>query len=71
MVKLSRNFKAPKAKDIEQWKKVEFLVKHGFYFQSVYDHQEKGIYTMAKYPETMKDAVEFVTAYKDQAREDW
>ncbi len=37
MVALNRKFSAPKAKDIDQWEKVQFLVNHGFLFQSVYE----------------------------------
>ena len=69
MVMLSRNFSAPKIKDVEQWKKVEFLVGHGFYFQSIYDCQRRGVYTKARYPDTMQEARDFVVAYEDQAIE--
>jgi hypothetical protein len=32
---LNRKFKAPKASDLKQWDKVERLVRHGFFFESV------------------------------------
>ena len=32
---LNRKFKAPKMSDIKQWDKVERLVRHGFFFESV------------------------------------
>ena len=30
---LGRNFKAPKKLDTAQWRKVAYLIQHGFYFQ--------------------------------------
>jgi hypothetical protein len=34
-IRLDRKFKAPKSSDIKQWRKVESLVRHGFWFESV------------------------------------
>lgn len=34
-IALNRKFKAPKASDDKQWSKVEKLVRHGFFFESV------------------------------------
>ena len=58
-VPLNRKFKPPRADDAEQWKKVEYLVRHGFRFQSIYDSAGNCI----AYPETLKEAVEFVKSY--------
>jgi DNA-directed RNA polymerase subunit RPC12/RpoP len=58
-VGLSRNFKAPRADDVKQWKKVAFLVKHGFRFFHQYD--AAGL--LVAYPSTMSEAKEFVARY--------
>jgi DNA-directed RNA polymerase subunit RPC12/RpoP len=51
-------FKPPKADDVKQWKKVEFLYQHGFWFQSVPN---------AFYPKTLEEAKLFVDKYKEFA----
>jgi len=48
---LSRKFKAPRKNDLAQWKKVEYLVRNGFYFEPIGE----------PYPKTLRDAMEFVT----------
>lgn len=58
-VMLSRKFSAPKASDLEQWKKVEFLVAHGFVFQSI--REPNGL--SVSYPSTLADAKAFVAKY--------
>lgn len=67
MVRLSRKFSAPAAVDTLQWKKVQFLVEHGFLFQSVYEPTESGGRQKASYPATYEQAKEFVVAFKSQA----
>ncbi|MBA3461469.1 MAG: hypothetical protein H0T46_16025 [Deltaproteobacteria bacterium] len=59
-VALSRKFKAPSRADEEQWRKVEFLYRHGFRFQSVYDKTGR----VVRYPESLKEARDFVRRYK-------
>jgi hypothetical protein len=54
---LSRKFKAPARTDIAQWKKVEYLVRHGFRFFS-----EGGLHAAA-YPKTLAEARAFVRKY--------
>jgi len=61
---LSRKFSAPKSVDTEQWKKVEYLVAHGFFFQSVYEQREDGGYYKVAYPKTLAEAHEFISTYK-------
>jgi hypothetical protein len=58
-VGLSRNFKAPRVGDFKQWKKVAFLVKHGFTFFHQYDANGNRV----AYPATMSEAKEFVVRY--------
>lgn len=60
MEMLSRKFSAPKAKDIPQWKKVQYLVEHGFRFQSVRE-AESG--QLVKYPATLEEAKAFVQRF--------
>ena len=61
-------FRPPKKRDDKQWKKVEFLVSHGFLFQKVYC-KEGPVWYREKYPSTLEQAKEFVVKYKDQAFE--
>ena len=65
MTQLSRKFKAPKRSDTAQWKKVQFLVDHGFRFYSVYEKTERGSSRVA-YPRTLEEAREFVKGHKLQ-----
>lgn len=65
---LSRKFSAPKTNDIEQWKKVEFLVMHGFLFQPVHELREDGYSYRANYPSTLAEARSFVITFKNQAK---
>jgi hypothetical protein len=68
MVNVGRHFKAPKKSDIAQWKKVKFLVKHGFVFQHVYETREDGrVYYQVDYPKTLEEARQFVVLYASQA----
>jgi hypothetical protein len=55
---LSRRFKPPAKSDLAGWRKVEYLVHHGFYFQS---------FGFARYPKTLAEAREFVKKYKQHA----
>jgi hypothetical protein len=62
---LGRHFKAPKKSDSAQWKKVEFLVDHGFLFQKI--RLDKNGYESVPYPDTLAEAKEFVEKYKQYA----
>ena len=72
MILLPHRFRPPKKTDEEKWKTVKFLIENGFYYQHVYkdrryiklDVHENYI----SYPETLKEAKEFVEKYRDQAR---
>ncbi len=65
LVRLNSNFFAPKESDKKQWKKVEYLIDHGFLFQHVYQNKWGGSYVA--YPETLAEAKEFVIKYKHWA----
>ena len=74
MTELYHLFQPPKQTDIKKWNVVKFLVENGFRYYHVWEkvfRNEKGeIYgteNYAKYPETMKDAKEFIELYKEQA----
>ena len=56
---LDRKFKAPRSGDHEQWAKVEYLVRHGFRFQSVYGPDGKVI----AYPTRLHEAEAFVARH--------
>jgi hypothetical protein len=66
-IRLSRRFSTPAAMDVLQWKKVQFLVAHGFLFQSVYEPTESGGQQRTNYPATFEQAKEFVVTFKSQA----
>jgi hypothetical protein len=55
-VVLGRKFRPPPANDVRQWEKVEYLVRHGFVFQTVHDDVGRPV----RYPATLKQAQEFV-----------
>ena len=59
LVRLSRKFAAPKARDIAQWKKIEFLVNNGFLFYSAYERIGEAFH-LVPYPKTLVEAREFV-----------
>jgi hypothetical protein len=65
MVLLNRKFSAPAATDKAQWRKVEFLVEHGFVFQTVYETPRGG--KAVSYPATLEEAKGFVVTYAAQA----
>ena len=62
---LGRHFKAPKKSDTAQWKKVEFLVDHGFVFQKI--RLDSNSYESVPYPETLSEAKDFVIKYREWA----
>ena len=64
---LSRKFSAPRSSETEQWRKVRFLVDHGFFFQSVYEIRADGHNYRVMYPRTLAEAKEFVIKYKAQS----
>jgi len=65
LVMLSRKFSAPKMTDIDQWRKVEYLVRHGFRFQSIHEPPNG---SLVRYPATLAEAKLFVEEYADRVR---
>jgi hypothetical protein len=63
---LSRKFSAPKSRDLAQWRKIEFLVAHGFRFYSVYEPSSTGGLRKVRYPDTLAEAKLFVKTFKPQ-----
>lgn len=61
LIPLNRKFKAPKKTAIEEWEVVKYLVNAGFFYQSIYLENGK----TTNYPKTIKEAKEFVVAYKN------
>lgn len=58
---LSHMFKPPKKTDAKKWNVVKYLVESGFNYSHTYDLIAPGVYKqLGKYPETMKEAAEFV-----------
>ena len=65
MVMLSRKFSAPRMTDVEQWRKVEFLVSHGFRFQSMHE-QPSG--SLVDYSATLAEAKLLVERHAGRVR---
>jgi DNA-directed RNA polymerase subunit RPC12/RpoP len=61
---LGRKFCPPKAAQIEQWKKVQYLAEHGFLFHSLWVPIEPGVKLLVKYPKTLAEAKRFVVQYQ-------
>ncbi|GAB3030468.1 hypothetical protein GCM10027285_11360 [Oleiagrimonas citrea] len=57
-----RHFKAPRQDDIKQWKKVRFLIEHGFRFQKI--RTGPGHHDTVPYPDTLEEARTFVVTYR-------
>ncbi|MDT0628495.1 hypothetical protein [Alteromonas sp. W364] len=64
-INLGRNFKPPKKSDTAQWKKVKYLVEHGFIFQKI--RVEPSTLDSIPYPDTLAEAKEFVVKYRKWA----
>ncbi len=62
---LGRHFKPPKQSDVKQWRKIAFLIAHGFYFQKI--RSSCNVHETVEYPDTLEQAKEFVLRYKDHA----
>jgi hypothetical protein len=65
MERLSRKFSAPKSTDLMQWRKVQYLVEHGFRFHTAFVPVAPGVMRSVDYPRTLQEAkafVEFVAA---------
>jgi len=63
LVILGRKFHTPKSTNRAQWRKVQLLVKHGFFFQSVYR-----AFIAVSYPRTLAEVPAFVAEFKSQAQ---
>ena len=64
-----RHFKPPKKSDDSQRKKVQYLVDHGFIFQTIYEQRDGLGYYKVSYSKTLTEAKEFVVKFKSQACE--
>jgi hypothetical protein len=65
MERLSRKFSAPKSTDLMQWRKVQYLVEHGFRFHTAYVPVALGVSQSVDYPRTLQEVrtfVEFIAA---------
>lgn len=73
MIFILSHFRPPKKSDDKSWEVVEFLIKHGFYFQHIYqeglsDYFKRSVNNYISYPTNIRDAQEFVEKYKQHAR---
>jgi len=62
---LGRNFKAPRKNDLSQWKKIAYLIEHGFIFQKI--RTDKNSFNSIPYPKTLAEAKVFVKKYRAHA----
>lgn len=60
MERLSRKFSAPKSSDRMQWRKVQYLVEHGFRFHTAFVQVAPGVARSVDYPRTLREARDFV-----------
>jgi DNA-directed RNA polymerase subunit RPC12/RpoP len=67
MLLLPHRFRPPKKDDDTKWNTVAYLLKNGFYYQHIYELID-GINQTVAYPESLKDAKEFVEKYRNQAK---
>ena len=68
MILLSHRFRAPKKTDLKTWETVKYLIENGFPFQHIYKIEDgKLTNEYAEFPNSMKEAKEFVEIYKEQA----
>jgi hypothetical protein len=66
-VRADIRFRTPRKSDDKQWKKVEFLFQHGFYFQKVYRLISQGMHLRVRYPRDLAEARGLVAEFKAQA----
>jgi len=65
MTLMTYRFRPPKKEDLKSWEISEFLSKHGFIYQSIFETPSGGTYI--KYPKTKRDAKDFVIRYREQS----
>lgn len=70
---MDHKFKPPKKGDLKKWQVVKYLAENGFIYQHVYKKTEiesniiVSYQNYTSYPETLKEAKDFVEKYKAQA----
>lgn len=73
MEELSQLFQPPKQSDKKKWDVVKLLVDNGFKYHHIWEEEFKNVkgeiiryQNYAKYPESLKDAEEFLEKYKNR-----
>lgn len=59
---VDQKFRPPKKSDKKGWELAEYLIKHGFVFQRITGDN----HVYVSYPQTLREAKEFVEKYKDK-----
>ena len=72
---VTHRFRPPKQSETKKWEVAKFLMEHGFLYEHVYKriYEINGVTVLANYatyPETMREAKEFVEKHKNQAKKD-
>ena len=62
MINVNYKFEAPKKSRIKEWEAIKYLLENGFYFQHIYDENNRYV----KYPKNIKDAKIFVEKFRSQ-----
>ncbi|GGK80937.1 hypothetical protein GCM10011405_30850 [Rufibacter glacialis] len=70
MILIPHRFRPPKRTDYKRWKTVGFFIDNGFKYQHIYKYTDLNIKLLTEnveYPETLKEAKEFVETFKAQS----
>ena len=70
MILMPHRFRPPKRTDDRRWETVRILVENGFRYQHIFNHIETNeglISESVRYPESPREANEFMEKYRKQA----
>ncbi|GMQ30893.1 hypothetical protein Aconfl_35360 [Algoriphagus confluentis] len=63
-ITVSHLFQPPKKTELKKWKVVEYLIENGFRYDHAFKKEDSQYY--GRFPETMKEAIEFVKYQKEK-----
>ena len=68
---MPHRFRPPKKSEKEKWAVVGFLLDHGFSYRLIFDDSPQGpVWLSVKYPQTVREAKEFIERYKENPKLD-
>src|SRR5215217_7095893 len=65
MIQVNHKFRPPKRSESKKWEVVKLFLDNGFFYQHIYKIKFQSPFE--PYPDNMKDALDFISMYKDQA----